>query len=137
MRVILFNKNFLKKDKIKLIQERIEKCNPRFFELFEILKRFLGIYDKYSRNWMEQSLILEGKLTIRQLSQKFKSIKEEAFQEILNGDNSISSLILFIKISFKYFNCSNNYKSLNKIKIRYFRKELEFLKSRFKDASRY
>ncbi len=89
IRAILLNKNISEVDKDKLIQERIEKSNPRFFELFEILKRFLGTYDNYSRKWMEQSLILEGKKTIRQLSQKIKSVKEEAVQEILNGDNSM------------------------------------------------
>jgi len=58
---ILFNNEISKADKEKLIQRRIEKCNPRHFELFEILKSFLGIYRYYSRNWMEQSLILDGK----------------------------------------------------------------------------
>ena len=56
---------------------------------FEIWKRFFGIYDTYIRNWMEQSLIPEGKKTIRQLSQKLKVIKKEAVQQILNGDNLI------------------------------------------------
>jgi len=89
IRAILLNKNISEVDKDKLIQERIKKSNPRFFELFEILKRFLGTYDNYSRKWMEQSLILEGKKTIRQLSQKIKAIKEVAVQEILNGDSSM------------------------------------------------
>ena len=87
IRVILFNKNILEVDKDKIIQERIEKSNPRFLELFEILKRFPGTHDNYSRKWMEKSLIFEGKKTIRQLSQKLKALKEEAVQEILNGDN--------------------------------------------------
>jgi len=65
IRSIIFNKKILKEDKEKLIQERIEKCNPRFFKLFEILKKFLGIYDYYSRKWMEKSLIIEGKKTVR------------------------------------------------------------------------
>ncbi|KKL80139.1 hypothetical protein LCGC14_2007750, partial [marine sediment metagenome] len=70
IKAIQFNDKILKADKEKLIQGRIEKSYPRFFELFEILKRFLGIYGYYSRNWMEQSLIIAGKKTIRQLSQK-------------------------------------------------------------------
>jgi len=85
---IRFNDKILKADKEKLIQGRIEKSYPRFFNIFEILKRFLGIYDYYSRNWMEQSLIIAGKKTIRRLSQKLKTIKEEVVQAILNGDNS-------------------------------------------------
>ncbi len=89
IRAILLNRSILEVDKDKLIQERIEKSNPRFFELFKILKRFLGTYDIYSRRWMEQSLIFEGKKTIRQLSQKIKAIKEGVIQEILNGDNSM------------------------------------------------
>jgi len=89
IRAILFSKNILKEDKEKLIQSRIVKYNRRYFELFEVLKRFLGIHDSYSRNWMEQSLISQGKKTVRILSQKLEGIKEEAVQEILNGDNSI------------------------------------------------
>ena len=89
IRTIIFNRNILKEDKEKLIQGRIENYNPRFFELFEILKRFLGIYDTYSRNWMEQSLILEGKKTIRQLSQKLENIeKESVLRQILNEESS-------------------------------------------------
>ena len=85
IRAILFNKNILEKDKEKLIQERFEKCSPRFFELFEILKRFLGIYGNYSRTWMEQSLILEGKKTIKLLSQKIGNIKKKnSIDQILN-----------------------------------------------------
>ncbi|KKK46702.1 hypothetical protein LCGC14_3162600, partial [marine sediment metagenome] len=89
IRVILFNKNILELEKEKLIQERIEKYNPRFFELFEILKRFLGAYADYSRKWMEQSLILEGKKTIRELSQKLENIeKESILHQILNEESS-------------------------------------------------
>ncbi|MFW9881246.1 MAG: hypothetical protein ACFFG0_49915, partial [Candidatus Thorarchaeota archaeon] len=85
IRAILFNKNILGKDKEKLIRERIEKCNPRFFELFKILKRFLGAYDNYSRKWMEQSLFFEGKKTVRGLSQKLEDIKKEnAIHQLLN-----------------------------------------------------
>ena len=86
IRIILFNKHILEEDKEKLIQERIEKCNPRFFELFEILKRFLGAYDNYSRKWMEQSLIFEGKRTVRRLFQKLlENIKKEnAIHQIIN-----------------------------------------------------
>ena len=85
IRAILFNNKILKEVKEKLIQERIEKCNPRFFKLFEILKRFLGSYDNFSRNWMEQSLIFEGKKTVRRLSQKLEKIKKEnAMHYILN-----------------------------------------------------
>jgi len=84
IRTILFNKIILKDDKEKLIQGRIGKFNPRFFKLFEILKRFLGIYGNYSRNWMEQSLILEGKKTVKCLSQKLEIIgKENAIHQIL------------------------------------------------------
>jgi len=88
IRAILFNNNILKEEKEKLIQGRIEIQNPRFFELFEILRRFHGIYDEYSRKRWEKSLTLEGKRTVRQLSQKLKAIKEEVVQEILKGDNS-------------------------------------------------
>ncbi|HEC37209.1 MAG TPA: hypothetical protein ENI29_03175 [bacterium] len=89
----------MKENKEKLIQGRIEKYNMRFFELFEILKRFLGIYDYYSRNWMEQSLILVGKKTVKQLSQKLENIKkEEAIHQFLNekrysGQNFKENLI--------------------------------------------
>ncbi|KKK59776.1 hypothetical protein LCGC14_3030980, partial [marine sediment metagenome] len=85
IKAILFNNNILKADKGKLIQGRIEKCSPRFFELFEILKRFLGIYRYYNRNWMEQSLILEARKTAKQLSQKLENIKKEStLHQILN-----------------------------------------------------
>ncbi len=94
IRTILFNKKILKDDKEKLIQGRIEKYDPRFFELFEILKRFLGIYENYSRNWMEQSLILEGNKIVKCLSQKLEIIKKEkAIHQILNGEiSSIQNL---------------------------------------------
>ena len=89
IRAIQFSKKISKEDKEKLIQGRIEKYNPRFFELFEILKRFLGIYDNYSRNWMEKSLILEGKKTVKRLSQKIESIKKEnTLHQILNDKSS-------------------------------------------------
>jgi hypothetical protein len=89
IRTILFNSNILKEDKEKLIQGRIEKVNPRFFELFEILKRFLGVYNNYSRNWMEKSLILEGKKTIRHLSQNLEKIKNErVLHKVLNKESS-------------------------------------------------
>jgi len=76
IKTILCNKNILREDKEKLIQRRIEKYIPRFFELFEILRRFLGIYGYYSRNWMEQSLIIAGKSTVSRLSQKLENIKK-------------------------------------------------------------
>jgi len=89
IRAILFNNNILKEDKEKLIQGRIKKCIPRFSELFEILIRFLGIYDEYSRKFWEKSLILEGKKAIRQLSQKLESIKKERIlHRILYEDSS-------------------------------------------------
>jgi hypothetical protein len=99
IRAILFNKNILEEDKEKFIQEHIEKCNPRFFELFEILKRFLGIYDTYSRNWMEQSLIIEGKKTIRQLSQKLENIDKESIlhQIFIEETSSIQNLKEILK----------------------------------------
>ncbi|KKL82168.1 hypothetical protein LCGC14_1987480, partial [marine sediment metagenome] len=87
---ILFNNEISKADKEKLIQRRIEKCNPRHFELFEILKSFLGIYRYYSRNWMEQSLILDGKKTVKRLSQSLENIKKKnAIHQILNQKNSL------------------------------------------------
>ncbi|KKN38719.1 hypothetical protein LCGC14_0750710 [marine sediment metagenome] len=85
IRVIQFSKKILKEDKEKLIQKRIEKYNMRFFELFEILRRFLGIYGYYSRNWMEKSLILVGKKTVKRLSQRLENIKKKnAIHQILN-----------------------------------------------------
>ncbi|KKM82340.1 hypothetical protein LCGC14_1320570, partial [marine sediment metagenome] len=85
IRAILFNKNILKEDQEKLMQERIEKCDPRFFELFEILRRFFGIYGYYSRNWMEKSLVLEARKTVKLLSQKLENIKKEStLHQILN-----------------------------------------------------
>jgi len=89
IRAILFNKNSSKEYKEKLIQRRIDKCNPKSFELFDFLKRFLGIYDSYSRNWMEQSLIIEGKKTVKQLFQKLEEIEiESVLHQILDVESS-------------------------------------------------
>ncbi|MFX1525289.1 MAG: hypothetical protein ACFFCC_17410, partial [Promethearchaeota archaeon] len=78
IRAILFNKNLLRKDKEQLVQERIEKLNPRYFELFDVLRKFIGIHNDYSKNWMEKSLTFEGSKTIRHLSQNIEKFKNES-----------------------------------------------------------
>ncbi|KKM07404.1 hypothetical protein LCGC14_1734250, partial [marine sediment metagenome] len=79
----------LKEDKKKLIQKRVENFDPRIFELFVIFKRFIGIHDNYSKNWMEQSIILEGKKTVKRLHQSLENIKKKnAIHQILNQKNS-------------------------------------------------
>ncbi|KKM76393.1 hypothetical protein LCGC14_1380590 [marine sediment metagenome] len=78
IRTIQFSKKILKEDKKKLIQKRVENFDPRIFELFVIFKRFIGIHDNYSKNWMEQSIILEGKKTVKFLSRSLENIKKES-----------------------------------------------------------
>ncbi|MFX1501523.1 MAG: hypothetical protein ACFFDH_11225, partial [Promethearchaeota archaeon] len=82
IRIIIFNKKILKKDKENLILERTEKYNPNYFQLFEILKTFVRTYINYSKRWMEKSLIIEGRKIIKQLSQKLNEIKKENNKKI-------------------------------------------------------
>ncbi|KKM86464.1 hypothetical protein LCGC14_1278760, partial [marine sediment metagenome] len=59
-----------------------------YFQLFEILYRFKVIYEKYSEKGLEQSIIIEGKKSIKQLSQKLENIKNEDLISLILDENN-------------------------------------------------
>ncbi|TFG19454.1 MAG: hypothetical protein EU529_16320 [Promethearchaeota archaeon] len=86
----LLNNRVSKQEKERILNEILEKLNPIYQQLFNELKKYHIIHERYTKAMLEKSLIMEGKGTAKKLAKKLDSIKNKSkLEEILNEQTSV------------------------------------------------